>query len=200
LKPQFAFKLIVMVLMLTGVLYSIRSMNEKSVEKAFDALGLQEGGAGSPGLQAAGAALKPGEERFNLCRTRINGIEFGTGRKINEATAGLKTTWLASEPVLGQKQDPAPSGAPREIGTLDIEKWLTQHCQIVVRAVPHAAVESLNSRSKIDVRYVDGTTLSLLRIGGRYFEIGQRDFESEDFAAALVELQLLAQFNPASGL
>lgn len=189
MKPAFVIKIFILTFMLLGVLWAIRSMKAENVERAFDALGLQSGGAGSPGLQAAGRSLEPGEERFNLCPTRVRGIDFNGKRQIEESKDALKVTWMAVDPRL------------REISTLDIEKWLTHHCQVVIRLIQDPEVASSGpDHPSLDFQYVDGTKLKFSRVGERIFKTDKMSFESADFAAALVELQQLAQFQPASGL
>lgn len=181
-----------MVLALAGVLWSMRSLNTQNIEKAFDALGLQAGGAGSPGFQAAGQILSPGEERFNICRTRITAIEFGSQRRIEESNAGLKVTWKAVDPRM------------REISTLDVEKWLTGHCQIVIKPALGVAGDlgegNLKPIGSVEFKFVDGTKLSVQRLGEQRFKIESRVFESPDLQMALLELQQNAQFQPPSGM
>lgn len=192
MRAVFLTKIILMLIALGAVIWAIRSLNSpgttSSLNNAFQALGLQAGGAGSPGLQAAGRELKASEERFNLCRTRIVGVEFGSGRKIEEARDGFKVKWLASDPQ------------SREISTLEVEKWLTQHCQIVIQVVDPSTTASFNSEAPLTFHYVDNSSLILKHIDGHYFQIDGRTVDSTDLARALIELQEIALFQPASGL
>jgi len=180
--------MLMMIAALVAVVWLIRTLNSGGFDKAFDTLGLQAGGAGSPGLQAAGRPLKPGEERYNLCPTRIVGFIWNaenssTRRSIEEKQVGAKMHWMAHDP------------AEREVSYLDIEKWLTSHCQIVVRPLPPAAAEAPKAgpRFPLEIHYVDGSRKSIEQIGVHVFRINGQTVDSEDFAQALTELRNAAQ-------
>jgi hypothetical protein len=190
-----------MVAALVGVVWAIKTLNSGAMNQAFDALGLQAGGAGSPGLQAAGRPLQPGEERFNLCPTRIVGFVWNgsspEGRKaIEEKKDGIKMHWMAQSSV----------GGDREIAYLEIEKWLTSHCQIVVRLKPNqpadqAAGEPVDksvagaekARENLEIAYVDSSRKSIETLGPQTFRLDGKIYESPDFADALKELRDAAQ-------
>lgn len=186
-----ALRLVLMVIALVAVILLIRNLNSGSMDKAFNTLGLQAGGAGSPGLQAAGRPLLPGEERYNLCPTRITGFIWnaenpGTRRSIEEKQIGAKMHWMVYEP------------AEREISYLEIEKWLTSHCQIVVRPAPAptpagAANTTAGPHFPLEIHYVDGSHKSFEQIGAHLFRIEGQAFDSDDFALALAELRNTAQ-------
>ena len=72
-------KVAAMMAALVMVLMVGRGINSGSVEKAFQALGIEPGTAKSPGLQRGGLTLAAGEERLNICRTRIVSIYLSYG-------------------------------------------------------------------------------------------------------------------------
>jgi hypothetical protein len=158
-------------------------MNKDNVERAMAALGVEPGTSESPGLQPSSRALQPGEERFNICRNRIHAIDFEGGNKVEEFKEGLKLRWLAFQ-----------DGQPRELGYLEVEKWLSSHCQIVVKPATEKEIETISARQALTIRYIDRSELPIERIGGLYFRIEGKLFQSKDFADAIEELRQLAQF------
>lgn len=181
-----AFRLILLTIALVAVVVVMRSLNSSKMERAFDALGLQAGGAGSPGLQAAGRPLEAGEERLNLCPTRIvafvwNPDDESLRRSIEEEKQGMKMHWMAHDPTV------------REIAYLDVEKWLTGHCQIVVSPASPEAVKDLKPRRKLEIRYVNGTHRAIDEMDDHFFRIDGKLYSSPDFTAALGELRAAAQ-------
>lgn len=184
MKPLFIAKIAMLLVMLVGVLYGIRSMNSHSVQRAFEALGLQTGNGESPGFHPANRALAPGEKSFNLCPTRIHAVVWSERRKVEEFRDGMKLKWIAVDP------------APRELGYMEIEKWLSAHCQIAVKPVNDSAA---NYADFISVRYIDGTELKIGKSAdGSYRTEGATPeaFQSPDLAAALEELEKIAQLKP----
>lgn len=190
MKPTFALKIAFMILALVMVVGVIRGLNSQNMEKAFESLGLSPGNAESPGIQPGSRALQPGEERFGLCRTRIVAITWPDGRKIEERKDGLKLTWTAADP------------ANREVSYLDVEKWLSRHCQVIVRAADPGSLGAMTplAGGPILIKYVDGNQSKLEAFPGDIFRFDGRVMKSTDLMESLIELQKIAQFNPATGL
>jgi len=180
-----------MVAVLVAVLWLMRSLNADTVAKLLENLGLQAGGAGAPGFQVAGRPLKAGEERLNLCPTRIVSFKWsdeygGSWRSIEERqqTGGIKMQWLAVAPE------------PRELNYLAIEKWLALHCQVTALPINEKDVAHIGSRVPLEIHYVDGATISIDEIDRQFFRIGEKFFESRDLAEALKELRAVAKLEP----
>lgn len=177
------FKVVVLVGALFGVLYLIRHLNEETVAKGLEAVGVEAGGASSPGFKAANRALKSGESQYNLCRTRVKSVVWPDGRKIEEAQDGMKTKWVAFDP------------AARDIGFLDIEKWFSVHCQIVVAISPGAPTAPLTN--VVTFEFIDGTSLDIKRGQNGLFDTADSVFASDDLKQALGELATMARFQPS---
>jgi len=179
-----------MTLTLVLVIAIMRGMTPDKVENFFAALGIEPGTAQSPGLQPGSRPLAEGEERFNICRTRIHSITWPSGRRVEEFREGLKLRWTAVDPQ------------PREIGYMEVEKWLSSHCQVIVRPL-NEAPEVAGKPSEIVIRFVDNTSATIRNLGGAVYDLKdfgeERLVESPDLQEALLELQRIAQFDPASG-
>lgn len=190
LKPAVFFKVILMVVTLVFVIAIMRGMTPEKMENVFAALGIEPGTAHSPGLQPGGRPLTEGEERFNICRTRIHSITWPSGRRVEEFKEGLKLRWVAVDP------------RPREIGYLEVEKWLSAHCQVIIRPIKEAP-ETSGQPSEIVIRFVDNSTATIRNLGGALYDVKdfgeERLVESLDLKEALLELQRIAQFDPVSG-
>jgi hypothetical protein len=192
-KASLLIKILFLVAVLVVVIGGIRGLNPQNIEKAFDAIGVEAGNSQSPGFQAAGSRpLQPGEERFNLCRTRIIGAQWPNGNRVEEAKDGLKLKWMADDPE------------PREISSIEVEKWLSRHCQVIVKAIDPAKLASDGEVEKASakgdpnighylVRYVDGTDLKISTANGVIFKIGDKAVESTDLHDALAELRETVQ-------
>ncbi len=183
MKSLFYLKIIVMVGMLIGIIYSIRSMNAGKVQTAFEALGIQSGNHQNPGFQAANRPLQPGEENFNLCQTRVHAIAWSPERKVEEERDGLKLRWMAFDPQ------------PRELNYMAIEKWLSAHCQVAVMPIPSPTV---GYRPLITIQYIDGKDLKIeIGTDGTYLAQLEKPkvFSSQDLTDALKELEGIAQFS-----
>lgn len=184
MKPLFLAKIILLSVMLIGVLYSIRQVNGGAVQRAFQALGLQAGSGEAPGFHPANRPLAPGEKSFNLCPNRIHAVVWSERRKVEEFRDGMKLKWIAVDP------------APRELGYMEIEKWLSAHCKIAVKPV---ADSSATYADYISVRYIDGTELKIGKAADGSFRAAgatPEAFQSPDLASALEELEKIAQLKP----
>ena len=167
-----------MVLTLVGVVMVIRSLDGESMNKVFHALGIDTASSDAPGLRASVRPLFEGEEKFNLCPTRIHAIEWSSGRKIEEHKEGLKMKWMAQ-----------PDN--RELGYLAIEKWLSYHCQVAVR--PFGPGEGVQGAPDTTiVHFIDGSKLEIKRFAEDQYMVGDRGFRSADLKKALEGLQKLA--------
>lgn len=178
------FRISVLIAAFVGVIFVIRNVNQKNVEQFFQSLGVETGTSASPGLQPGSRALRPGEERFNICRTRVQKITLDTAtqKRVVEEKDGMKLKWVAYD----------DNGRPRDLPYMGVEKWLSQHCQIIVYPVPPDKVASISSGRNSELSYVDGTSLSFAQRSQDYFIFGERTFQSSDFAGALLELETLA--------
>lgn len=151
MRQMFILKVLILVALLIGVLITIQRLNSGSVQKAFDAIGIQTGSSGAPGFQPTTHAAENGEVSFNFCPNRIQSIQWVNGPRVEETRDGLKMHWMAT----------SGSEKPTEIGYLEMEKWLSAHCKIAVKATDRVQ----NATPFLVVTYLDGTRLSIDRGG-----------------------------------
>lgn len=181
MRPSVILKVAILLLMLVGVVYAMRSMSEQSVAKFFAALGI-EAGSGQPGSVDATMA---GDEKFNICKTRVRAVVWPDGRRIEESREHVRAVWLAVDPN------------PREIGSLDVEKWFSRHCVILVREDEATRTAQDGFNNFLTFEFIDGTRFDFQRTDGGIFRVsGGRQFRSEEFDAAVTELVGLAQLQP----
>lgn len=183
------FKIFLLIVALIGTFVAMRGASTENVQKAFSALGIEPGAPGSPGLQPGGSALQAGEERRTLCRTRIHAIRFPDGRAVVEVKRGLKLDWTAEE-----------DGKSRSLAYMDVEKWLSLHCQFIARPASEATDEETapepDPQPFVDIEFIDKTKWQISRSNDVLFAVSDpKDrFYSDDLKAALSELRVLAGF------
>ena len=168
--------------MLAGVIYLIRAVNGESVARGLMVMGIESGTSQSPGLRAGQRLLLPGEETLSICRTRVKAILLPNGNRIEELREGVKLTWMAYDPN------------PREIGYLEVEKWLSQHCQITIVKQTESRILTPGP-GKLTLEYISGAPMVIQVRGANEFETGEAKFHSPDLTSALAELGRIAQFH-----
>lgn len=174
------FKIAALVVLLAGVSCVIRKVNPDSTTRFLAALGIEPGTVESPGLQSGGGTRwEPGMTRMSLCPTRIHAISWLDGKEVRETREGLKSKWMVFDP------------RPREIGYLEMEKWLSRHCQIVVESTTKPPATQFESF--MIIRYVDGSELHIKHGGTVLFLFGNQAYLSEDFRSALDEITAIAR-------
>ena len=172
-----AFKILGLAVTLLIVMYAMRHINDGSMQGVFQALGVDAGGgSNSPGFQASGRIRAQGEERIAICPTRIHSVNWADGRRIEETESGLKLRWMGYTPD------------QRELTYLEVERWLSQHCQVVAQPLP------LNEHEKLapylTIHYIDGTKLEIDRLGDDLFRFGVKGtYRSKDFIDAIHQLE-----------
>lgn len=177
-------KLFFLALTLGGVIYVMTHMNADAVARALAAFGVEAGTPESPGLMAAGRVAGPEEERFNICPNRVHSISFvKTGYTISEGETPQGRQWMLAQ------ENPK---SVNELSYMEVEKWFSKHCQIVIRVTEGGSVESLSPNEPIHITYIDGSKRTFVRSGNLFSE-GSKRFESQDFAEALEELKRIAQ-------
>lgn len=188
MKSGAYFRIVMMIGALVAVLWLIRSLNSGAMDKAFEALGLQ---ADTGSQQAPGRPAQPAEVRLNLCPNPIVAFiwnsQIPAARRViekREAPGTQVTKWWVVDL------------SPREIH-FDVEKWLSDHCQVGVRTVDENVVATISSRLPLDLRYADGSTVRIDEISRQYFKFRDRYYESAELAVALKELRVAAKFEPA---
>lgn len=160
----------VLVLALIAVFAVINGVRPAHLEKFFTTF------AGN--LEASGTARPAG--RFNLCKTRVHAIIWPDGKKIEEFREGMTMKWMAHDPQ------------PREIGYIEMEKWLGEHCSFATAAGPEAP--STTGEEVIKVEFIDKTVLKIGLGPDNLFRIENEVFRSPEFSHALRELRTLGQF------
>jgi hypothetical protein len=177
-------KIVFLVVALGMIIYLISNLSADKVNQGLAAIGAAPGTADAPGLQPYTREVRAGEERFNLCRTRVHAVIWPDGKKVEEKKQGLKLTWEAHDPEA------------RELPYLGVEKWFSRHCQIVVAMEAGSGAGSSvgDFKNYLTLVYVDGSRDSIDRNSAGFFRIGSKDFRSDDLEAAVAELQGIAQF------
>jgi hypothetical protein len=181
------FKILFLVAALIGTFFAMKNLNPEKVQTAFQALGIEPGAPGQPGLQPGGAPLAQGEIRRSLCLTRIHAIRFPDGKALVEVKKGMKLDWTAEE-----------SGKSRSVGYLDIEKWLSRHCQFVAKPVSAAEEPDLVPQNEpkpyVIIEFIDKSRWEIHRSGEVLFTVSDPTdrFLSPDLDSALEELKVLA--------
>ncbi len=170
-----------MVFALIGVVFAIRALNTSKVEGFFHAIGVEPGVPQSPGLQPGSRPLSEGEERYNICRTRIHSVEW-KDRKVEEFREGLNMRWMAVDPT------------PREISYMEVEKWLSRNCQIIIQPFQAASSDRSLFNDFVTVQYIDGQKLIIKRGPGPVYQIESKTFHSPYLDNALKDLEKIAQF------
>lgn len=177
-------KVLVLIAALGMIVYVISNLTPEKVNDSLAAIGAAPGTADAPGLQPWTRPVGEGEERFNVCRTRVHAIEWPDGKKIEEKKVGLKLTWEAHSPEV------------RELPYLGVEKWFSRHCQIVVAMEAGSGASSSvgDFNQFLTLVFVDGSRTLILRNSAGIFRIETKDFKSADLDEAVVELKQIAQF------
>lgn len=176
-------KIVLMIGALGMIIYLIGNLSADKVSNSLAAVGIAPGTSEAPGLQPWTREVKPGEERFNLCRTRVQTVIWPDGKKVEEKKQGLKLTWEAHDPEI------------RELPYLGVEKWFSRHCQIVVAKEPPVLGGSLKFSHYLTLVYVDGTRDDIQKSVNGVFQLKETNFRSDDLEAAVVELSQIAQFH-----
>ncbi|MCM2281419.1 MAG: hypothetical protein NDI61_06185 [Bdellovibrionaceae bacterium] len=174
MKAFFALKVVSLLLALIGVLMLINGVNATHVDRFFRTFG------GDP--TTIGAGQLPEQVSMILCKTRIHAIIWPDGPKIEEFKQGMTMKWLAHDPQ------------PREIGYLDMEKWLGEHCRFSAREVPADIASSAQFQSEIVVEFIDQTSTRIGLGDHQMIRFDGRVLESPDLIQALGQLRGLAQF------
>jgi hypothetical protein len=161
------FKVFVLLAALGGVIYIITHLTPAKVSEGMAQAGLSE-------------PAQAGAEKINLCRTRVHAIVWPDGRKIQEARDGLKARWQAY------------NLNPEDIGSMDVEKWLSLHCE-----VPGVARDaSLPTKAFVTIEYIDGGRENLDRADDGVYRFAGRTFVSPELDKAFEDLIKLANLEP----
>lgn len=186
-------KVLVLIAALGMIIYIISNLSPEKVSDSLAAIGAAPGTADAPGLQPWTRPVGEGEERFNVCRTRVHAVEWPDGKKIEEKKAGLKLTWEAHSPEA------------RELPYLGIEKWFSRHCQIVIAKVGASSAAGTGAGSPgvptpefkdfLALVFVDGSRVQIRRTADGVFDFDGQTFKSADLDEAIVELKQIAQFH-----
>ncbi len=170
-------KVLILVAALAIVFYIMTHMSPGKVEAGMANVGLPEAGGAATPLRSAGSE----SEQINLCHTRIQAIIWPDGRKVQEFKDGMKLKWQA------YNLDPS------DIGYMDMEKWLSLHCEVAASA-RDASASAFKPFVTID--YIDGTKEELARANGGVYRFGGKTFVSPDLEKAISDLISLANLRP----
>ena len=176
-------KLFILVGALFVVIQIMHSTNPNAVTRFMATIGIETGGTTSSlGFHPSSGVASPELTPLNLCPTRIHAISWSDGRVIQESKDGMRVEWKAGEPV------------PHEIGAIEMEKWLSRHCQIEVEPKKLAAGESINFKPLFKVQYIDQASTELFRSDSGLYRFGETVFSSLDLNRAIGELTEVASF------
>lgn len=154
-----------LLVILACVIFSIRWFQSGSAGPYFAAMGF-EGSA-------------PGDaDHLNLCPTRIHSIEWGSGVRVEERQDGLRGSWRLTKPE------------DRELSYLDIEKWLSRHCEITLE--PLEAAPDVGYTALWTIEYVDGQRGRLEGAGADRFRWNGRLIRSRELSEGITELAEIA--------
>lgn len=154
-----------LLVILAGVIFSIRWFQSGSADPYFAAMGFGGGASG-------------GDDRFNLCPTRIHAIDWANGARVEERQEGLRGFWRLTKPE------------DRELSYLDIEKWLSRHCEVTLEsgeAAPDGGYTALWT-----IEYVDGQRGTLEQAGADRFRWNGRQMRSLELSQGVTELAEIA--------
>jgi hypothetical protein len=171
-------KVFVMVAALAGVIYVMTHLSPDKVETSLKDVGLTP-----PAQQAAPGASAEANGKVNLCQTRVHAIVWPDGRKIQEASGGLKAKWQAY------------NLNPVDIGSMDVEKWLSLHCEVAVRDADASASAAVFG-PYVTFSYIDGTQENLERAPDGAYRFKTKTFTSDDLTKAMSDLVSLANLEP----
>jgi hypothetical protein len=144
MRHLYLLKIFVLMLALAGVVYLIRHINANSIQKGLDALGVD---SNDQGLNPTFYPVTDDQHRMTLCRSRIASIEIN-GWTLSEE-GGLKKDWVA-----------AKGGQKKVLDYLEMEKWLSQSCQIIAMPDPARGVKP--KPEVIDIRFIDKSRMHII--------------------------------------
>jgi hypothetical protein len=148
---------------------------------ALEKVGLDAGSAGAAPNAAKAPSGSNSGEQVNLCRTRIHAIIWPDGRKIQEFESGMKLRWQAY------------NLDPTDIGYMDMEKWLSLHCEVAASARDASASVF---KTFVTIVYIDGTKEELGLAGDGTYRFAGQTFASPDLVKAISDLISLANLQP----
>jgi len=180
-------KVVVLVLALCGVVYVITHMSPTKVAAGMEQVGLNPAPVGAPpsapaaatAVETAGGVAGP-TASVNICPTRVHAIVWPDGRKLQEASGGMKARWQSYNLT------------PEDVGSMDIEKWLSLHCQVSV--TDHAASASM--KPYVTFEYIDGKKEALDRSDDGVYRFAGKTFVSPDLDQAFADLIKVANLEP----
>lgn len=169
-------KVLVLVVALGGIVYVITHLNAGKMQAGLDQMGLSQ-----PGTTAAAPVAEGEEVKINLCPNRVHAIVWPDGRKIQETTTGLKRKWQA------YNLDPV------DMGYMDMEKWLSLHCEIQASPLKTADVAF---GPLLTIEYIDGSREAMQRSPEGLYRFTATTFDSPDLTQALEDLVVIANLKP----
>lgn len=185
-------KVIILSLLLVVILFSMKAITPDRVDRAFSNIGLDLKNSGAPSNtlvndKPQSANSISGEHRkIQICKTRIQSIEFFEGHQIFEEADGLTMRWMSIK--IGA---PSEKQAPQKmvIDYIAMEKWLGKYCLFDAK---RAGGPALGLHRIAILNYVDGSTEELsLASNGLIFWHNEL-FEVAGFESAWTELKKLA--------
>jgi hypothetical protein len=198
-KYLIIIKIVLLSSVLIMVLWTMRVVDAASVSQFFANLGVQQS------IQQGVPEVRQAQEKistYRLCQSRVHSITWPNGDRIEERVDGMKMTWMAYDP------------RPRVINYLDMEKWLSQHCELLIQE-PHLEDLSRNGYWKyLKIQFVGGKEVEIMHADAindadlglkrsandhsatSVFFVDGKVFRSMNLVDAIASLRSIAQFHP----
>ncbi len=170
MKILFALKIFGLLICFVGVVAVINRLDPKHVDKFFKTLGADQSQTGNDG------ASPPASSTYRLCDSRIHSMKWNDGRRIEESKDGMKLKWMAHNPE------------PRELSYLEIERWLSQNCDISVTTASSAGVAF---SPFLTIEFVNQNLKTIYRASPNLFQIDGQVLHSTQLEQALEKLRNL---------
>lgn len=188
-------KVIVLSLLLAVILFSMKAITPDKVDRAFSNMGLElktspvASGAVVGEKSQASSSISGEPRKIQICKTRIQSIEFSEGHQIFEEADGLTMRWMSIR-IGAATERQAPQ--KRVMDYIAMEKWLGKYC---VFDAKHADGRGLGLQKIATINYVDGSNEELLLASNGLVLWHGELFEVSNFESAWAELKKISGLN-----
>ena len=188
-----SFRILFLIIALFAVIYTMGHLDSSKTSQFLTALGIDSPShsGGQQGMHSR-VVTQVETSKIVICPTRIRAFVWPDGRKLEESASGMKTRWLAYDP------------APREVNSIEVEKWLSLHCQVSAviynptldtsRGAQRGGSADAFAKS-LGFELVGGKTIQLRKGGPDLYALEKQIFRSKDLSDALSELAQIAKFD-----
>jgi hypothetical protein len=172
-----------LLLLLIGVVFTMKKITPENMQTFFATMGADTSSVGGGStVKAAHVAPAPAvSEAYNLCKTRISSFRWFNDFRIEESKDSFKGKWMAYDP------------APSELNYLEMEKWLSQHCEVPVQKSAEQ-VPASDFHPFVTIRYIDGSSFLIETAGPGRFRMDGQIYRSDELMSAFRELMRVGGF------